>query len=48
MPTLVTGWYGQNIPYPGFNEFSGVVTSALVSVGTSVALYLGFRHRNWI
>ena len=48
VPTLVTGWYGQNIPYPGFNEFSGVVTSALVSVGTSVALYLGFRHRNWI
>ena len=48
VPTLVTGWYGQNIPYPGFSEVSGVVTSALVSVGTSVALYLGFKRRNWI
>lgn len=48
VPTLVTGWYGQNIPYPGFNESSGVVTSALVSMGTSVALYVGFRRRNWI
>ena len=48
MPTLVTGWYGQNVPYPGFNEPSGVVTSALLSVLTSVALYIGFKRREWI
>ena len=48
VPTLVTGWYGQNIPYPGFNEVSGVITSAVLSVLTSVLLYLGFRRRNWL
>jgi magnesium transporter len=48
VPTLVTGWYGQNIPYPGFNDTSGVVASALVSVLTSLALYLGFKRREWI
>ena len=48
VPTLVTGWYGQNVPYPGFSQVSGVVTSALVSVITSVVLYVMFRRRGWI
>lgn len=48
VPTLVTGWYGQNIPYPGFSEQSGVITSAVLSVLTSVILYLGFRRRDWL
>ena len=48
VPTLVTGWYGQNIPYPGFSQVSGVVTSTLLSVITSVVLYVMFRRRGWI
>ena len=48
MPTLVTGWYGQNVPYPGFSEVSGVVTSALLSVLTSVVLFVMFKRRGWI
>ena len=48
VPTLVTGWYGQNVPYPGFSEASGVVTSAVLSVLTSLALYIGFRRRDWL
>ncbi|MCX6484459.1 MAG: magnesium transporter CorA family protein [Mycobacterium sp.] len=48
VPTLVTGWYGQNVPYPGFSQISGVVTSALLSVITSVVLYVMFRRRGWI
>ncbi len=48
VPTLVTGWYGQNIPYPGFSQVSGVVTSALLSVIASVVLYVMFRRRGWI
>jgi magnesium transporter len=48
MPTLVTGWYGQNVPYPGFSQVSGVVTSALLSVLTSVVLYISFKRRGWI
>ena len=48
VPTLVTGWYGQNVPYPGFSQVSGVVTSALLSVLTSVVLYISFKRRGWI
>lgn len=48
VPTLVTGWYGQNIPYPGFSEQSGVITSAALSVLTSLLLYIGFRRRDWL
>jgi len=48
VPTLVTGWYGQNIPYPGFNQVSGLVTSALLSVIASVVLFVMFKRRGWI
>ncbi len=48
VPTLVTGWYGQNIPYPGYGNLSGVVTSALLTIVTSVALYIVFKRRSWI
>lgn len=48
VPTAVTGWYGQNIPYPGFGAVSGVVASAAVIVITSVLLYVAFKRRNWI
>lgn len=48
VPTLVTGWYGQNVPYPGFGLTAGVVASALLSVLASVTLYIGFKRRGWI
>ena len=48
VPTLVTGWYGQNIPYPGFSAFSGLITSALLSGLTPVVLVIMFKRRGWI
>ena len=48
VPTLVTGWYGQNIPYPGYGNDWGVWTSALLSVLASIALYIGFKRRDWL
>lgn len=48
VPTLVTGWYGQNIPYPGYGNNWGVWTSALLSALTSVVLYAGFKRRDWL
>ncbi len=48
VPTLVTGWYGQNIPYPGYGNGWGVWTSALLSVLTSITLYTGFKRRDWL
>jgi magnesium transporter len=48
VPTLVTGWYGQNVPYPGYGNAAGVWTSAVLTVLTSVALYVAFRKRDWL
>ena len=27
VPTAITGWYGQNVPYPGFGKTSGLIAS---------------------
>jgi magnesium transporter len=48
VPTLVTGWYGMNVPYPGSGETWGVITSTAVSVGASGVLYLVFRRKKWL
>jgi magnesium transporter len=48
VPTAVTGFYGQNIPYPGFARASGFWTSTVIWVGLSVVLYFAFRKRRWL
>jgi magnesium transporter len=48
VPTAVTGFYGQNIPYPGFGHISGFWTSTLAIVVLSGILYAVFRHKDWI
>lgn len=48
VPTLITGFYGMNVPYPGFARHSGV----WVAVGTMLLISLGlftvFRRKEWI
>jgi magnesium transporter len=48
VPTAVTGFYGQNIPYPGFGNDGGLITSSLIIVGGSSALYWVFRRKGWL
>jgi magnesium transporter len=48
VPTLITGWYGMNVPYPGSGETWGVILSAAVMVVASGTLYLLFRRRDWL
>ena len=48
VPTAVTGWYGQNVPYPGFQDMAGVVSSAAIIVIVSALLYVAFKRNNWI
>ena len=36
VPTAITGWYGQNLPYPGFAKESGLITSAALIVVCAV------------
>ena len=48
VPTLITGYYGMNVPYPGFAKDWGVVISAALIVICSAALYALFRRRDWL
>jgi magnesium transporter len=48
VPTAVTGFYGQNVPYPGFGHYSGFVASTIIVVAFSLALYVIFKVRDWL
>jgi magnesium transporter len=48
VPTAVTGWFGQNVPYPGFARSSGLYASAVAIVVLAGTLYIMFRRRNWL
>lgn len=48
VPTAITGFYGQNVPYPGFNSEWGFVVSILAILIISGSLYLTFRKRGWL
>jgi magnesium transporter len=48
VPTAVTGYYGMNVPYPGFGRPAGAVASTLLLVVLSSGLYLLFRRLHWL
>ena len=48
VPALVTGYYGMNVPYPGFSQPWGVVTSGVLIIGASLGLYWLFRRAGWL
>ncbi len=48
VPTAITGFYGQNVPYPGFAKHWGFWFSTAVIIVLSIALYRGFRRRDWL
>ncbi|MGB8020566.1 MAG: magnesium transporter CorA family protein [Candidatus Nanopelagicales bacterium] len=48
VPTAVTGWFGQNIPYPGFGDHSGLWMSAVLIAALSGMLYGLFKQRDWL
>ena len=48
VPTAVTGFYGQNIPYPGFGRHSGFITSCIIMIVLAGALYWLLRRNDWL
>jgi magnesium transporter len=48
VPTAITGFYGQNLPYPGFARTSGLVVSCLLIVVISTGLYIAFKRKDWL
>jgi magnesium transporter len=48
VPTAITGFYGQNVPYPGFSAHWGFWVSSMLIIVISGLLYWSFRRRDWI
>lgn len=48
IPTAVTGFYGQNVPYPGFQQIGGFISSIVLILGLGIGLYLLFKHKGWL
>lgn len=48
VPTAITGWFGQNIPYWGFSNSDGLWLSVALIVISMVVLYLVFRKNDWL
>jgi len=48
VPTAVTGFYGQNIPYPGFGHHDGFITSLVVMIVLAGGLYWVLRRNHWL
>ena len=48
VPTAVTGWFGQNVAYPGFGHTSGLIASTIVITVFATTLYVVFRRRSWL
>jgi len=48
VPTAITGYYGQNVPYPGFSHQTGFLTSSVLIVMLSGALYLASKRQGWL
>ena len=48
VPTAVTGYFGQNVPYPGYGHYWGFLLSTGVMVALACLLYAGFRRRDWL
>jgi hypothetical protein len=46
IPTLITGFFGVNVPYPGLGERVGLIASTAVALAV-LALCLVFKRKEW-
>jgi magnesium transporter len=48
VPTAISGYYGMNVPYPGFEQRWGFWAATLGIFSLSYVLYLMFKRRDWL
>ena len=48
VPTAVTGFYGQNVPYPGFGHHAGFLSSCVVMVVLAGGIFYYLRRNGWL
>ena len=48
VPTFVTGFYGMNVPYPGFGPHLGLTRRRGHHGRVAGLLYVVFKRRDWL
>jgi magnesium transporter len=48
VPTFITGFYGMNVPYPGFGQRIGEISAFTIMIIAGFILYFVFKHRDWL
>jgi magnesium transporter len=48
VPTFITGFYGMNVPYPGFSDREGFFAAIVLMIGVGGLLYWVFRRQDWL
>ena len=48
VPTALTGYFGQNLPYPGFAKPWGYVQSMVLIAFSAGGLWIYLRRRHWL
>jgi magnesium transporter len=48
VPTALTGFYGQNVPYPGYERYWGFLSSLLLIAFSATGLYVYLKRRGWL
>jgi magnesium transporter len=48
IPTLITGYFGMNVPYPGFSTRIGFDVSIITMILAGVILYFVFKKKDWL
>jgi len=48
VPTAVTGFFGQNVPYPGFQAASGFLGSTVLIIVFALTLFIIFKRKRWL
>jgi magnesium transporter len=48
VPTLITGFFGMNVPYPGFGQGQGFLVGLVIMVAAVITLFVLFRRSDWL
>ena len=49
VPTAITGFYGQNLPYPGFGQQSGLLSPRVAAASSSPPGSTSlFKRKDWL
>jgi magnesium transporter len=48
VPTLITGFFGMNVPYPGFGQGTGFLIGLGIMITAVITLFVLFKRSDWL